>query len=86
MTTATARDSSGVGETKPLLDSFDPAVDTVEAIRKVGILASQDAQATFHFPHAVAQAIDSASDVTQMLQHKVVRVGHSYFHSILLIL
>ena len=78
-------DSSGVGEVEPLLDSLDSAVETVKSAGDTGILVFQDAQAAFHFTHILAQAIDSASDVTQMLQHDVVGVGHGYFHSILVI-
>jgi hypothetical protein len=78
-------DSSGVREVEPLLDSLDSAIETVKPAGDTGVLAFQYPQATFHFTHVVAQAVDSASDVTQMLQHNIVGVGHGYFHSILVI-
>ena len=78
-------DSSGVGEVEPLLDSLDSAIETVKPAGDTGVLAFQDAQATFRFTHVVAQAVDSASDVTQMLRHNGVGAGHRYFHSILVI-
>ena len=77
--------NSSVGEIKPLFDSLDSAIETVKPAGDTGIRAFQDAQAAFHFTHVVTQAVDSASDVAQMLRHNGVGAGHRYFHSILVI-
>jgi len=65
-------DRSGVGEVEPLLDSLDSAIETVKPAGDAGVLAFQDAQAAFYFTNVVAQAVNGAPDVTQMLRQHVV--------------
>ena len=78
-------DRSGVREVEPLLDSVDSAIETVKPAGDTGILTFRDPQAAFRFRHVVAQAVNGAGDVTQVLQHDRVGAPHRYFHSILVI-
>jgi hypothetical protein len=74
-----------VREIQPLLDPFNSTIHTIKPIGEIGVLAFEHAQAALHFTHVVAQAINRASDVTQVLQHYIVGVGQGHFHSILVI-
>ena len=78
-------EKSGFGQIEPPLNSFDPTIEMVEPVRKIGVLAFKNAQTTFDLAHVVPQPVHRASDVTQVLQDDAIDLGHSYFHSILVI-
>ena len=76
---------SGIREIESLFDTLYATVQSIETIGQVCILTFHYSKTPLHLTHVVAQPIDRASYVTQMLQHNVVGVGHGYFHSILVI-
>jgi hypothetical protein len=76
---------SGVSQIETAFDPFDAAIDAIEAVREIGVLTFENTKARLHLAHIVAKAIDGTTDVPQMLQDDIVRFGHVYFHSILVI-
>jgi hypothetical protein len=69
---------SGVSQIKTALDPFDAAIDAIETVREIDVLALENAEARLHLAHIVAKAIDGATDFPQMPQD-------DHFHSILVI-
>ena len=76
---------SSVREIQPLFDPFDPTIHTVKPVGKIGVLAFENAEPALYLAHVVAQAVNSTSDMPQVLQNDVIRFGHAYFHSIFVI-
>lgn len=77
-------EESGLGQIEAAFDPFDAAIDAVETVREIGVLAFKNAETRPHLVHIVAKAIDGAMDVPQMLQDDIVRRGR-HFQSILVI-
>ncbi|MBX9843702.1 MAG: hypothetical protein K2Z80_18025 [Xanthobacteraceae bacterium] len=78
-------EESGLGQIETTFDPFDAAIDAVEAVGEIGVLAFENAEARLHLAHIVAKAIDGASDVPQMLETDIVGLDHAHLHSILVI-
>jgi hypothetical protein len=83
--TKQAKSSSGVSQIETAFDPFDAAIDAIEPIREIGVLALENAKARLHLAHVVAQAINRTTNVPQMLKHDALGFRHRYFHSILVI-
>jgi hypothetical protein len=76
---------SGVRQIETVFDPFDAAIDTIESVRKIGVLALENAETGLHLAHVIAKAIDGAVDGPQMFQDNIVRLAIDHFHSILVI-
>src|SRR5262249_43818477 len=65
-----------VGKIRPSFDPFDPGVESVQPARQAGILIFQNTETRLHIPHVLAQAVDRATQVAQVIENKVFNFGH----------
>ena len=74
--TARLSRASRVGQIKAPLDPLDPDVHPIKPVRHGSVLVLEIAGTLQYLAGIVADMIDRATDVSQMLKDDVVRLGH----------
>ena len=70
------RQSSRVSQIETPLDTLNADVHPIKAIRHIGILVLEIADALLYLANIIPHIIDRAADMAKVLKNDVVRLGH----------